>query len=293
MRFDLTDLRLFLAVADAGSITRGAADVGLSLAAASDRLREMEATGEVRLLKRGRRGVTMTEAGETLSHHARKVLDQVALMHGELGEHAKGLRTTIRVLANTAAVVEMLPVRLSPWMAAHPQVDIELRERQSHEIARSVAAGFADIGVLSDALAHEGLILEPFALSRLVVVSDATHWLSVEKEIRLSGLTDQHFVGLAGGALQDHIDAQAERIGAKLRYRIKLRSFDAICTAAGEGVGIAIVPETIARRHRRASRLSITRLTDPWATRHLSVCAISGTELAPLKQSLFDHLAGR
>ncbi len=55
MRFDFTDLRLFLAVADAGSITHGAAEVNLSLAAASERLREMETTGGVRLLERGRR----------------------------------------------------------------------------------------------------------------------------------------------------------------------------------------------------------------------------------------------
>ncbi len=54
MRFDLTDLRLFLAVADAGSITHGAADAGLSLPAASERLRDMERTGGVRLLERGR-----------------------------------------------------------------------------------------------------------------------------------------------------------------------------------------------------------------------------------------------
>ena len=56
MRFDLTDLRLFLAVADTGSITHGAAEVGLSLPAASERLRDMEAAGQVMLLERGRRG---------------------------------------------------------------------------------------------------------------------------------------------------------------------------------------------------------------------------------------------
>ncbi len=74
MRFDLTDLRLFLAVVEAGSITHGAADVGLSLPAASERLRDMEATGDVSLLKRGRRGIAPTEAGEMLAHHARTIL---------------------------------------------------------------------------------------------------------------------------------------------------------------------------------------------------------------------------
>lgn len=55
MRFDLTDLRLFLAVVEAGSITHGAAAANLSLAAASERLRDMEAVGGVSLLDRGRR----------------------------------------------------------------------------------------------------------------------------------------------------------------------------------------------------------------------------------------------
>lgn len=291
MRFDLTDLRLFLAVADAGSITHGALEVGLSLAAASDRLREMEVTGEVRLLERGRRGITLTEAGEALSHHSRKILNHVALMRGDLGQFAKGVRATIRVVANTAAIVEVLPARLSPWLAAHPQVDVDLRERQSHEIARSVAAGFADIGVLSDAAAHEGLLLRPFAVSQLVVVSAPTHWLATEKEVPFANLVEQYFVGLEGGALQAHIEAQADKIGAKLRSRIRLRTFESICAAVGDGVGIAIVPETVARRCRRTFRVSITRLVESWAQRNLSVCVASEVDLTPTVRDLFDHLA--
>lgn len=291
MRFDFTDLRLFLAVADAGSITHGAADVGLSLGAASDRLREMEATGQVCLLERGRRGVTLTEAGEALSHHAREILNQAARMRGELGLYAKGLRATIRVAANTAAMVETLPTRLSPWLAVHPQVDIDLRERQSHEIARSVAAGFADIGVLSDAAANEELLLKPFAVSKLAVVSAKAHWLAAEKEVRFSQIGEEYFVGLERGALQDHIDAQADRLAIKLRYRIRLRTFESICSAAGAGVGIGIVPETVAKRCKRILSLSVMPLADGWAQRHLSVCIAASRDVPPIARTLFDHLA--
>lgn len=290
MRFDFTDLRLFLAVADAGSITHGAADVGLSLAAASDRLREMEATGQVRLLERGRRGVALTEAGEALSHHAREILDQAARMRGELSLYAKGVRATIRVVANTAAMVEALPTQLSPWLAAHPQVDVDLRERQSHEIARSVAAGFAEIGVLSDAATNDGLLLKPFAVSKLAVVSAKAHWLADEKEVRFPQIAEEYFVGLERGALQDHIDAQADRLAIKLRYRIRLRTFESICSAAGAGVGIAIVPETVARRCKRTLRLCVTPLVDTWAQRHLSVCISARRDVPPIARKLFDHL---
>jgi DNA-binding transcriptional LysR family regulator len=291
MRFDLTDLRLFLAVIDAGSITHGAADVGLSLAAASERLRDMEALGEVILLDRGRRGVSPTEAGEALAHHARVILGQIRQMHGELGEYARGLRSTISILANTAAISEHLPEKLASWMTANPQVDLQLKERQSVEIARSVAAGHAEIGILSSATDMAGLTVRPFAIDRLVVVVGGSHPLADKGSIRFADLVDQHFIALAGGALQDHIDAQAGRIGMKLKTRVRLRDFDAICRLASADVGIGIVPDTAARRATQSSAIVILGLTDDWATRQLVVCTAQGAELPLHARSLLDHLA--
>lgn len=291
MRFDLTDLRLFLAVVDAGSITHGAAEAGLSLPAASERLREMEAAGEVRLLDRGRRGAQPTEAGAALAHHARLILHQMAQMRGELGHYAKGLRATVRLLANTASLTECLPARLAPWMAAHPQVDIALKERQSTEIARGIAAGFADIGILSDAALGPGLLCQPFATDRLVLVAAAGHALAGKARIRFADLLDQPFIGLAEGALQAHLEAQAAALGARLKIRVKLRGFEAICHMAGAGVGLGIVPETAARRCRSSARIAILRLAEDWALRHLSVCMRAEAEPTPAARSLFAHLA--
>jgi DNA-binding transcriptional LysR family regulator len=291
MRFDLTDLRLFLAVVEAGSITHGAAEVGLSLAAASERLRDMEAGSEVRLLERGRRGVTPTEAGEALAHHARLILRQISEMRGELGEHAKGVRTTIRLAANTVAATELLPERLAPWMAAHPRIDIELKERQSAEIAKAVAAGFAEIGILSAAVDTTGLALRPFAIDRLVVVVAHDHDLAGSRRIALSDIAHQPFIALAKGALQDHIDGQAARQGLKLKARLRLHTFDGICRMAGAGVGFGIVSETAGRRCARACRVAIIRLTDDWATRRLSLCTQAEGALTPPARALLDHLA--
>ena len=290
MRFDLTDLRLFVAVVDAGSITHGAVEVGLSLPAASERLRAMEAAGEVVLLHRGRRGVALTEAGEALAHHARTILHQMAQMRGELGRHAKGLRANVRILANTAAISEFLPARLSSWMTAHPQVDVELKERQSSDIARSILAGFAEIGVLSNAAGAEGLTLGAFAVDRLVVVVPADHDLAGQRLLRFADLLDYHFVGLMDGALQKHIEMQAARLGGRIKLRVAVRDFEGVCRMAGEGVGIGIVPETAARRAKRTARVEFARISEAWATRQLSVCARSDAELTPAAQSLFDHL---
>lgn len=293
MRFDLTDLRLFLAVVDAGSITHGAAEAGLSVPAASERLRDMEAAGEVTLLIRGRRGIALTEAGEMLAHHARMILHQMAQMRGDIGQYAKGLRASVRVFANTAAITEFLPESLAPWMAAHRQIDVDLKERGSSEIARSVSAGFAEIGILSSAVDTGDLIMRPFAIDRLVIVASREHPLTGNRAVRFADLLGDQFIGMAGGALQDHIEDQASRLGSKMKMRVRLRSFQGICRMAGSGAGIGIIPESAARRCQRSTQIKIVRLLDEWATRRLSLCVRDENDLTAPAKALYDHMSQR
>jgi molybdate transport repressor ModE-like protein len=126
MRFDLADLSLFRHVVEAGSITGGAERAHLALAAASTRIRNMEEALGASLLVRGRQGVTLTQAGRTLVGHARTILRQAERLREDLGAYAGGLAGQIRVLSNTNALTEYLPEALSSFLAAHPNVSIDL-----------------------------------------------------------------------------------------------------------------------------------------------------------------------
>ncbi|MET1027949.1 MAG: LysR substrate-binding domain-containing protein [Dongiaceae bacterium] len=294
MRFDLTDLRLFLLVVEAGSMTHGAERANLSLPAASERLRGMEEASGIELLERSRRGVVPTQAGEALAHHARLILRQIEQMQGELGEYSKGLKATIRLLANTAAMTELLPEALAPWLASHPQIDIDLKERQSFEIVKSVAGGLAEIGVMSGAVDPGALELLPFGIDRLVLVVARDHSLAALKQIGFAEVLHHDFLGLSiGSALQDHINEQAARLGQPLKFRARLRSFDGICQMVARGVGLGIVPDTAFRRYRRSMAIAALRLSDPWATRRLSVCFRNMAELSPFARNLVTYLNGR
>ncbi|MET3588604.1 DNA-binding transcriptional LysR family regulator [Pseudorhizobium tarimense] len=252
----------------------------------------METSGKVLLLERGRRGVTPTQAGTALVHHARAVFQQIAQLQSEIGTYAKGLRATIGVWGNTAAVSEFLPERLAPWMAAHPQVDVDIKERQSIDIASGVSSGFADIGILSDAVDTGDLALLPFAIDRLVVVTAKESPLARQERVFFSHISERPIIGLTVGALQDHIDSQASRLGVRLNIRTRLRSFDGICHLAAEGVGIGIVPETAAHRCRRSASIAIVPLADVWATRRLFICIRPDSKNLPgLTRNLVEHLA--
>ena len=129
-RYDLTDLRLFLHVADASNITHGALRANMTLASASERIRAMELDLGTSLLVRKRRGVELTPAGTALLHHARIVTQQLEHMRGELNDYAKGLRAQVHVRSNTMGISTFLPARLARFLSAHPNIDVDLEEVQ-------------------------------------------------------------------------------------------------------------------------------------------------------------------
>ena len=151
----------------------------------------------------------------------------------------------------------------------------------------------AEIGILSDAVNASDLVLRPFAIDQLVVVMQRDHALAAAKQIAFADILHEQFIGLTSGALQDHIDAQAARLGTKLKMRIRMRTFESICQMAAQGIGLGIVPETAARRCGRSAKIAALRLTDGWAIRRLSVCTRSLDELPPPTRDLFEHLAAK
>jgi DNA-binding transcriptional LysR family regulator len=292
MRFDLVDLRLILNVAEAASITHGAARSGMALASASERIKAMELALGAPLFERKRRGVSPTAAGATVVHHARLMTRQLELMAGELSQHAKGLRGRVRVFSNTAATQEFLPPVLGPFLATHPHVDVVLEERPSTEIVRGVAGGLADIGIVADAV-DSAIELEtfPFAEDRLVLVAPMKHLLTRRRRLAFQDALQYDFIGLpTGSALQEHLDGHAARAGHQLKLRVRVPGFDAICRIVAGGIGVAVVSRTAALRCRRSMAIRVVPLTDVWALRRLRICVKSLRALPAHAQSLVEHL---
>ncbi len=291
MRFDLADLSLFRHVVEAGSITHGAARSHLALAAASTRIRNMEATLGVPLLTRGRQGVTPTQAGRTLLQHARAILRQAERLHEDLGAYGGGLAGQIRVLSNTNALTEFLPEALSSFLAAHPSVNVDLEERLSDEIVGLIAEGVADLGIVAGTVDAHALETYPFRRDRFVLVVARDHALARRVKIGFEDVLDHDFVGLdRASALQRFLASKAVRIGKPLRLRLQLRSFDAVCRLVECKVGIGIVPQTTAHRVAKTMAIAIVPLTDLWAVRELTICIRRMEELPLYARQLVEHL---
>jgi DNA-binding transcriptional LysR family regulator len=291
MRFDLTDLKLFCEVVDAGSITAGAEKSALALAAASTRIRGMEDALGAALLIRSRQGVTPTEAGRTLLHHARTMLAQSARLKEDLSAYAGGMSGEVRLLANTNALTEFLPEALSAFLAAHPQISVDLEERLSDEIVGLIAEGVADVGIVAGTVDVGALATYPFRSDRFVVVTAVGHPLAKQASVHFAQVLDYDLVGLDRAAsLQRFLASKAAREGRPLRLRVQLRSFDAVCRLVECGVGVGVVPGTTAARAVKTMALAVTDLADDWALRELTIVVRAAGELRPYAKALVESL---
>ena len=291
MRFDLVDLQLFIAVTEARSITRGAERSHLALASASARIKGLEDVLGVELLKRGRRGVELTAAGESLLDHARIILHRVDAMRGDLSAFASGVRANVLLLANTSGLSEHLPKALAAFLREQKEINVDVEERESADIATAIASGAADLGFAAEHALPDSIERFLFSEDRLVLVAARRSDLAGRRQIDFAEVTERDFVGLTNAtALQVHIAKHAAQLGARLRTRARLRDFDAICQMVAADVGVAVVPEAAARRCARLMPIAMIRIRDPWANRRLTICARSFKSLPRPAKLLVEYL---
>jgi DNA-binding transcriptional LysR family regulator len=291
MRFDLVDLQLFIAVAETRSITNGALRIHLALASASERIKGLEAALGVSLLKRGRRGVELTAAGESLLDHARIVIHNVEAMRGDLAAFSHGVKATVRLLANTSGLSEYLPKALAAFLAEHPHISIDVEERESGEIANAIVTGAADLGLAAEHALPDSIERIPFSEDRLVLVTARHDELASRRQVDFREAVERDFVGLiTSSALHTHVSGHAARLGARLRFRARLNNFDAIGQMVAAGIGVAVMPEVAAKRCARSVKINVVRIRDSWANRRLAICARSFKSLPRPAKQLADHL---
>ena len=291
MHFDLTDLRLIVNIAECNSLTGGAERSCISLPAASTRIKHLEATIGTQLLYRTTQGVTLTPPGQALLHHARVVLNQLESMRSDLQEYARGLKGHLRVAASTTAITEFLPPVLRRYLATHPDVNIDLRERMSYDIVRAVADGTTDIGIVSGSVRTEDLEVIPYRRDYMVLAVPARHALAHGRPVSFVDTLDHEYVGLhEASAIHQFLNERARGVHRTVKLRIQVGNFEAACLLIEAGAGIGILPESAARRYAQTMAIRIVTLSDDWALRHQHICMRNRRLLPGFAADLVDLL---
>lgn len=291
MHFDLVDLRLMVNIADANSMTRGAAMSHISLSAASTRVKNLEESIGVRLLYRASQGVTLTPPGQAFVTHARTILSQIEQLRGDMQEYVDGVKGHVRIYANTTSLNEYLPRVLRHFLQQHPDVNIDLRERLSHDIVRAVTEGQTDIGIVAGQVRTENLQTLPYRQDRLVLVVPKDHELASEEQVEFAETLTYSQVGLhEASAIHAFLRQVCERLHQPLKRRIQVGNFEAACRMIESGIGIGVLPESAARRHAQTMSIALVPLADPWSVREMLICVRSLDALPSFGRELVELL---
>ena len=292
-RVDFVTLKLFCAIVQSGSITKGARDCNLALSAASRRISEFEETVGMALLDRSVKGVTLTHAGHAVMQHALRLFQGFEQLSNELGEYSKGVKGHVRLWANMSALTEFLPSALASFLKSYPEIQVEVEEQLSGDIVRALMDGIADVGVFAEGPITTGLDTRIMGSDQLVIACSKSHNLSKRKSITFEECLQYDFVGLnRGSSLLELTSRSAEKLGRKMSLRIQVRSYDAMCQMIAVNLGIGVLPIQACAAQIKALGLKAVPLEDSWAKRNLLLATKAGINHSPATNLLSQHLIG-
>jgi DNA-binding transcriptional LysR family regulator len=293
-RVDFVTLKLFCAIVQSGSITKGASECNLALSAASRRISEFEETIGMALLDRSVKGVTLTHAGHAVMQHALRLFQGFEQLSNELGEYSKGVKGHVRLWANMSALTEFLPSALASFLKDYPEIQVEVEEQLSGDIVRALMDGIADVGVFAEGPITTGLETHIMGKDQLVIACSKDHPLSKRKSISFEECLQYDFVGLnRGSSLLELTSRSAERLGKQMSLRIQVRSYDAMCQMIAVNLGIGVLPIQACAAQIKAMGLNVVQLEDVWAKRNLLVATKAGINHSPATKLLSQHLLGK
>lgn len=288
MKFDLTDLRIFLSAVEGGSLTAAALQNNIVVAAVSARLRKMEETFGLPLVERTGRGIRPTLAGDILVGHARKVLDDTRKLEVELEAFSEGRGGTIRLLSNTNMLSEHMPRLLGVFLRQNPDIFVTVKDKPSLEVVNLLRNGEADIGIVASSADMTGLERWRFVPDRLVLIVPGD-W-PLEGPVTYARVLDHPLISLnATVALSQFLRRLANELGRRANIRIRVENFESLCRIVECGAGLGIVPESAARRYARDMRFRRLEIAEGWAERELYVCVRNETQLPLYAQKLLQH----
>lgn len=290
-----TSLRLFIAVLEEGTIAAAAEREHIAAAAVSKRISELEQHLKTTLLQRTNKGIRPTMAGMALVSMARRALNELDEISVQMHEYASGVRGFVRVYANISVITQFLPQDIKTFLERYPSIQVQLEEKISSVVLKSVQENAADVGLFSGShpVEHDVEVL-PYREDTLCLIVPTGHPLLDHPDCRFSDALAYDFIGLHTGSAINHILSNAASTYKQdMKLKVQVTGFDALCLMIDSGLGIGVGPITLAQRYARILDIQAIPIREPWARRELNICVRSMESLPTAARLFVEHLRTR
>jgi DNA-binding transcriptional LysR family regulator len=256
---DIRQLKAFVAIAESGTFTAGAARVHVTQAAISMQIRQLETETRVQLFIRAPRRVILTEAGEKLLERAYTILREHDSALEELAALTGAHRGRLRIGSASAMVsADPLPQILRELRRIHAGVETSVVSGTSESLVKQVLAGELDAAFVSLPVEARGVQTEILSEDYLVAIASPSHQLSKQKIVSAYALAGEKLIlGERGGNTRRLIDQFFAQAGVTLKIAMELSRLSAIKRMVEEDMGVGIVP--LQSVHEEVAKGSLVR----------------------------------
>jgi DNA-binding transcriptional LysR family regulator len=241
---DIRQIKAFVAIAETGTFTAGAARVHVTQAAISMQIRQLETETGAKLFIRAPRRVILTEAGEKLIERAYVILREHDAALEELAALTGAHRGRLRIGSASAMVsADPLPQLLRELRRTHPGVETSVVSGTSESLVRQVLAGELDAAFVSLPVEARGVQTELLSEDSLVAIASPRHKLAKQRVVSAYALAGEKLIlGERGGNTRRLIDQFFAHAGVSLKVVMELSRLAAIKRMVEEEMGVGIVP---------------------------------------------------
>ena len=241
---DIRQLKAFVAIAESGTFTAGAARVHVTQAAISMQIRQLENETGAQLFVRAPRRVILTEAGEKLLERAYIILREHDSALEEMAALTGAHRGRLRIGSASAMVsADPLPQILRELKKMHEAVETSVASGTSQQLVQQVLAGELDVAFVSLPVEARGVQTELLSEDSLVAIASPRHQLANQKVVSAYALAGEKLIlGERGGNTRRLIDQFFAQAGVTPKVIMELSRLSAIKRMVEEEMGLGIVP---------------------------------------------------
>ena len=277
MKMDTTTVRLVLAVAEEGSISRAADRMQLAVAAASKRLTDLEQQLGTRLFKRQPHGVRITEPGLRLLGHIRQVDNLMQRLEGDALALGHGRDGRVLIGAPKAAIIEFLARDLAALQAKYPEITLQVPEENSKIVQQLLRDKVIDIGIFEKTSGFIDLPQADYRRDRLVLVYSRAHFQFGPSALPLDAVLGVPLVTLGrGSAILAAVQRAYQSRGRVFHANYTVNGFDTMLALVRQGLGVGLMPPAIFESFHPEAALAAVALEGDWHERRYVLSFVEG-----------------
>ncbi len=254
---EISELKIFLAVAKKGSISRAAEELHCVQSNVTARIKQLEERLGAPLFYRKSRGVVLTSSGYQLLDYAERIIRLVGEAEDVIADRNEPTgKLLIGTMETTAAV--RLPLLLANYHRTYPQVELHLVTGTSGESLNRLVDYQVDGVLVSGEVVNDTLIAEEAYREELVLVTP----LAIDSVEQLDNL--KILVFRSGCTYRAHLEDWLKKTGRRPYQIIEFGSVEGILGCIAAGMGISFLPRSVVERPNFNNNYSLHRLPDDY-----------------------------